>query len=265
MANPQQPELRRSEQTPSLTPDAIRAELDAHDRPEKKGNSGPAPKANKPGTASGPVQDKPNLDDFAAKFGMGEEDDEESSSSDASSDSSSEPSAVADTAGADTDGAGTSGDAQQPTAEEVTTAKTTTKKSASGRKAATRASTMSKDTSATTGKPPAQTAPAKASSGQASKSTAKRVSANRKAQPAKQATTNPSPVRAEVTASDTASDTGAEQPRAADGFDLRSVRGVAKLALGTVGIAAGAAALVLLPVRKGAKRLAGAARGVVRR
>ncbi|HUG83820.1 MAG TPA: hypothetical protein VMM13_04605 [Euzebya sp.] len=69
MANPQQPELRRSEKTPHLTPDAIQGELEAKDRPDSAGKTGPVPKANKPGSGSGPVQDKPDLDDFAAKLG----------------------------------------------------------------------------------------------------------------------------------------------------------------------------------------------------
>lgn len=74
MSNPQQPELRRSGQTPSLSPDAIGGELKAKSRPGAKGNTGPVPKGNVPGQHSGPDSDKPDLDRFAEKLGIDEPD-----------------------------------------------------------------------------------------------------------------------------------------------------------------------------------------------
>ncbi len=74
MSNPQQPEVRRSEQTPSQSPDSIKGELEARDRPEREGNTGPVPPGNQPLASSGSDQDQPDLDDFAAKFGIDEAD-----------------------------------------------------------------------------------------------------------------------------------------------------------------------------------------------
>lgn len=76
MANPQQPELRRSETTPSLTPDSLADELAARKQPTSDGETGPVPADNRPVSGSGPVQDKPDLDAFAAKLGLrdGEDD-----------------------------------------------------------------------------------------------------------------------------------------------------------------------------------------------
>jgi hypothetical protein len=73
MSTPQQPELRRSEQTPGLAPDSIQGELDARKHPGRSGEIGPVPAANRPGASSGPQQDKPDLDRFAEKFGMTDE------------------------------------------------------------------------------------------------------------------------------------------------------------------------------------------------
>lgn len=72
MSNPQQPEVRRSEQTSSLSPDSIKGELEAHDRPERGGHTGPVPPGNKALANSGPDQDQPDLDAFATKFGIEE-------------------------------------------------------------------------------------------------------------------------------------------------------------------------------------------------
>ena len=69
MSTPQQPELRRSEETPSLAPDAIEGELEASSFPTPSGGDGHVPKGNRPGSTSGPVQDKPDLDAMAAKLG----------------------------------------------------------------------------------------------------------------------------------------------------------------------------------------------------
>lgn len=73
MSTPQQPELRRSETTPGFAPDSIGGELDAKKRPGSSGSTGPVPAANQAGGSSGPVQDKPDLDKFAEKFGITDE------------------------------------------------------------------------------------------------------------------------------------------------------------------------------------------------
>ena len=73
MSTPQQPELRRSETTPGLAPDSIGGELDAKKHPGSSGATGPVPAANQPGASSGPVQDKPDMDRFAAKLGITDE------------------------------------------------------------------------------------------------------------------------------------------------------------------------------------------------
>ena len=70
MPNPQQPELRRSEQTPALTPDAIESELEADpNRPTPPTDDA----LNRPGQpddgAEGRDQDKPDLDDVADQLG----------------------------------------------------------------------------------------------------------------------------------------------------------------------------------------------------
>ncbi len=70
MSNPQQPELRRSGQTPSLSPDAIAGELKAYDRPESGRTKGPVPPGNRPGTHDGPDADKPDMDRFAERLGI---------------------------------------------------------------------------------------------------------------------------------------------------------------------------------------------------
>ncbi len=74
MSNPQQPELRRSGQTPSLTPDSIEGELRATDRPSPKGSTGPVPPGNRPGAHGASDQDKPDLAKFAEKLGIDEPD-----------------------------------------------------------------------------------------------------------------------------------------------------------------------------------------------
>lgn len=74
MANPQQPELRRSGETPSLTPEAIEGELNAKRGPGADDRTGTVPPENQPGQTSGSDPDKPDLDAFAAKYGIDEED-----------------------------------------------------------------------------------------------------------------------------------------------------------------------------------------------
>lgn len=78
MANPQQPELRRSEQVPALHPDAMEAVLEAQG--DKDLDAGASPSAGgvheQPEDRGEADQDKPDLDDFAAKFGIAKPTDE---------------------------------------------------------------------------------------------------------------------------------------------------------------------------------------------
>jgi len=80
MAKPQQPELRRSGTVASLDPDATESDLKAHDRPTTKGRrKAPVPEEQRPGHHPDEEQDKPDLDDFAARLGIvpeGEEPDD---------------------------------------------------------------------------------------------------------------------------------------------------------------------------------------------
>lgn len=73
MTRPQDPALHRSGNVPALDPDAVESDLEAEDRPERTGETGHVPPANRPGTDSGPVQDKPDLDDFVERFSAGSE------------------------------------------------------------------------------------------------------------------------------------------------------------------------------------------------
>ena len=68
MSRPQQPELHRSGNVPALDPDATESELEAEDRPQDEGHTGPVPSANRPGSDSGPVQDRPAPEDFVRRF-----------------------------------------------------------------------------------------------------------------------------------------------------------------------------------------------------
>lgn len=76
MANPQQPELRRSGNVPALDPDASEAELSARDRPNTGGNVGDVPEEQRPGHHPDQEQDKPDLDAFAERLGVKAEGDE---------------------------------------------------------------------------------------------------------------------------------------------------------------------------------------------
>lgn len=70
MAKPQQPELRRSGRVAALDPDATETVLGATDRPSTKGSAGPVPEEQRPGHKPDHEQDKPDLDDFAARLGI---------------------------------------------------------------------------------------------------------------------------------------------------------------------------------------------------
>lgn len=76
MANPQQPELRRSGRVPALDPDASEAKLSAQDRPQTGDVVGDAPPEQQPGHRPEQDQDKPDLDKFAARLGVKAEGDE---------------------------------------------------------------------------------------------------------------------------------------------------------------------------------------------
>lgn len=70
MAKPQQPELRRSGFVPALDPDATESRLDAHERPGTSAPGGPVPEDQRPGHHPDDEQDKPDLDEFAARLGI---------------------------------------------------------------------------------------------------------------------------------------------------------------------------------------------------
>lgn len=75
MANPQQPELRRSEQVPALNPDAQEAELEArrdNRKREERRLVDPPPTESADSTGSdadGRPQDQPDLDAVAEQLG----------------------------------------------------------------------------------------------------------------------------------------------------------------------------------------------------
>jgi len=70
VANPQQPELRRSGKVAALDPDATETDLTAHERPKAKGRTGKVPKEQRPGHKPEQEQDKPDLDAFAERLGI---------------------------------------------------------------------------------------------------------------------------------------------------------------------------------------------------
>lgn len=76
MANPQQPELRRSGKVAALDPDATQTDLTAQDRPGTRGRTGKIPTEQQPGHHPDEEQDKPDLDEFAARLGIVPEGDE---------------------------------------------------------------------------------------------------------------------------------------------------------------------------------------------
>ncbi len=78
MSNPQQPEVRRSERVPALTPDASEAELSARTIPAVDSPDGPVPEAQRPGSPSGGAPDTPDLDAFAERLGVVSDEDEPS-------------------------------------------------------------------------------------------------------------------------------------------------------------------------------------------
>jgi hypothetical protein len=69
MANPQQSELHRSEQNEALSPDATSSRLGAR-RQSHSDASGPVPEHNQVGHHDQHEQDQPDLDAFAARFGI---------------------------------------------------------------------------------------------------------------------------------------------------------------------------------------------------
>ncbi len=72
MSNPQQPELARSRKTPNQDPDAVASVLEGQRDPGADGPRGPVPPENQPGHHPPQEEDKPNLDAFADRLGVGE-------------------------------------------------------------------------------------------------------------------------------------------------------------------------------------------------
>jgi len=77
VSNPQQPELRRSETVPAMTPDASEAKIDAEKTPGAAGMTGRVDNVVpedqlKTGPAPHEDQDQPDLDRFAESFGTKE-------------------------------------------------------------------------------------------------------------------------------------------------------------------------------------------------
>lgn len=70
MANPQQPELRRSERIEALSPDATEALQHARRPPSTTSEHGPIPESNRAGHHDEHEQDKPDLDAFAERLGI---------------------------------------------------------------------------------------------------------------------------------------------------------------------------------------------------
>lgn len=66
MPNPQQPELRRSENVPALSPDAAAAEVEARENASLSSQQNHRP----PRDDQGPDQDQPDLDDVADAHGV---------------------------------------------------------------------------------------------------------------------------------------------------------------------------------------------------
>ena len=76
MAKPQQPELRRSERVPALSPDASEAELSAQSIPSTTDPDAPVPDEQRPGHDLEVDQDKPDMDAMAERLGVVPEGDE---------------------------------------------------------------------------------------------------------------------------------------------------------------------------------------------
>lgn len=73
MANPQQPEVRRSENNPALSPDAMKAKLEAQEDGILKQEATPdAVKKQMAEQSTSPDQDQPDLDAVADSLGVTE-------------------------------------------------------------------------------------------------------------------------------------------------------------------------------------------------
>jgi hypothetical protein len=72
MSNPQQPELARSRKTPHQDQDSVAAVVEGQRQPATQGPTGPVPPENQPGHRPAHEQDKPDLDAFAERLGIGE-------------------------------------------------------------------------------------------------------------------------------------------------------------------------------------------------
>lgn len=72
MSNPQQPEIGRSRKTAAQEQDAASASVEVSGSDTVDEPAGPVPEANAPGHRPERDQDKPDLDAFASRLGMGE-------------------------------------------------------------------------------------------------------------------------------------------------------------------------------------------------
>ncbi|MDQ3978278.1 MAG: hypothetical protein M3314_01825 [Actinomycetota bacterium] len=73
MANPQQPELARSRKTPAQDQDSVAGVVEGQRDVGATAPRGPVPPENQPGNHPEQEQDKPDLDAFAARFGIAED------------------------------------------------------------------------------------------------------------------------------------------------------------------------------------------------
>ncbi len=70
MSNPQQPELARSRKQPHQDQDAVSAVVDGAGGVEASETEGVVPEENQPAHRPDRDQDKPDADEFAARFGI---------------------------------------------------------------------------------------------------------------------------------------------------------------------------------------------------
>ncbi len=68
MTNPQQPELRRSGLGATTPEDSTKVQLAGAGEPTAEGNVHPVPEENQPGHHPETDQDKPDLEEFRARF-----------------------------------------------------------------------------------------------------------------------------------------------------------------------------------------------------
>jgi hypothetical protein len=72
MGNPQQPEIARSRKVPSQDQDAVAGVIEGQESLGADAPRGPVPPENRPGHHPEQEQDKPDLDAFAQRLGIGD-------------------------------------------------------------------------------------------------------------------------------------------------------------------------------------------------